>query len=116
MKSLTLPILLIASFKPKKSDGQNSKNFVDKTTTFIKENAGKLVFVAHLPVLIEEALASYKGFKMAKPLLNKTSMNFLYRHCGKAFLSYLGSAVALSFAARAASWLHDKILQPNNTK
>lgn len=51
-------ILLTALLKRKKADGEEPKGFFDKTTTFIKENAGKLSILAGLPMLAEELKAS----------------------------------------------------------
>lgn len=67
---LALPISMIALFKTKKAPGEKPKNKIDKTTTFIKENAGKLTFATFLPMLAEEGLATMKGNKFAKKLLS----------------------------------------------
>lgn len=70
MALLAIPVSLIALWKTKKAPGEEPKNGLDKTTTFIKNNAGKLTFLAFLPTLLEEGLASVKGNKLAKKLLN----------------------------------------------
>ena len=67
---LALPIALIALLKTKKAEGEQPTGVVDKATDFIKNNAGKLTFATFIPTLIEEAMASIKGNKMAKELLN----------------------------------------------
>lgn len=107
---LALPILAVAAFKPKKADGEKANGVIDKTTTFIKNNAGKLTFATFLPILVEEGMASIKGAKLAKPHLSADMLKQLNKLNGKAFLTYLGVAVATSLTATAASWIHDKIV------
>ena len=109
MRALAVPILAIAAFKPQKAEGQRSSGVIDSTTTFIKNNAGKLAFAAFLPTLIEEGMASFKGAKLAKPHLSSDAFKQLKNAYGKAFLTYLGTAVAMSLMATAASWIHDMI-------
>ena len=109
MQALSVPILAIAAFKPQKAEGQKSCGVIDSTTTFIKNNAGKLAFAAFLPELIEEGMASFKGAKLAKPHLSSDAFKQLKNAYGKAFLTYLGTAVAMSLTATAASWIHDMI-------
>ena len=103
---------LVALFKRKKAEGEEPNGIIDRTTTFIKNNAGKLAFAGFIPLLAEEGLASIKGAKMAKPLLNPEAYKNLNKMHGKAFLTYLGGAVCMGLAARAASWVHDKLSAP----
>lgn len=70
MALLAIPVSLIALWKTKKAPGEEPKNGLDRITTFIKNNAGKLTFLAFLPTLLEEGLASVKGNKLAKKLLS----------------------------------------------
>ena len=67
---LAIPITLIALWKTKKAPGEEPKNGLDKTTTFIKDNAGKLTFATFIPILLEEGLASIKGNALAKKALS----------------------------------------------
>ena len=67
MQMVGVPLILAtALLKRKKADGEKPKGFFDKTTTFIKNNAGKLSFAAFLPTLMEEGLADIRGLKLAK--------------------------------------------------
>lgn len=59
-------ILLISLFKTKKAPNEKPKSTTDKINTFIKNNAGKLTFLAFVPMLLEEGIASLKGYKLAK--------------------------------------------------
>jgi len=112
MQMLALPIIAIAAFKPKKAEGEKANGVIDKTTTFIKDNAGKLAFATFLPTLVEEGLASVKAAKIAKPHLSSDMFKQLNKVNGKAFLTHLGTAVGVALVAKAASWIHDKIASP----
>ena len=70
MTLLAFPIYMIALFKTKKAPGEEPKNNLDKATTFVKNNAGKLTFATFIPILLEEGLATKKGNNYAKKLLS----------------------------------------------
>jgi len=67
---LTVVPLLAVLLKTKKQEGEKPQGVWDKTTTFIKENAGKLTLLACLPLFTEEILASLWGNKFAKKALS----------------------------------------------
>ena len=67
---LAAPIAMIALWKTKKAPDEKPTGVVDKTTTFVKNNAGKLTFAAFVPMLVEEGLATLRGNKFAKQLLS----------------------------------------------
>ena len=90
---LTVPIALIALLKTKKAPGEQPKDALDKTTTFVKNNAGKLTFAACLPMLIEEGLASIKGNKFAKQFLKPELAQKVAKTNALAFSTYLLAAV-----------------------
>ena len=70
---LAVPIALIALWKTKKAEGEKPTGTIDKITTFVKDNAGKLTFATFLPMLLEEGLASIRAQKMAKTMFGKGS-------------------------------------------
>ncbi len=90
---LAFPILVIALLKNKKSPEEKPKNKLDKITTFIKNNAGKLTFATFIPLLIEEGLASIKGNAIAKQFLSPELAKKVVKYNGVALLSYLTSAI-----------------------
>ncbi len=109
---LTPIIALVGLLKPKKQEGEKAEGIADKTTTFIKNNAGKLTFAALLPKLAEEGLASLN----AKQLLKMTNMNkSIAKRINisnfKAWGTYLLGAIILSQATRFAIYAHDKIVE-----
>jgi len=92
MVLLACPISLIALFKTKKAPNQEPKNNLDKATTFIKDNAGKLTFAAFIPMLVEEGLASLKGNKFAKQLLSPELAKKVAKTNALGFSTYLVTA------------------------
>ena len=100
----------IALFKTKKAPNHEPKNKLDKTTTFIKDNAGKLTFFAMLPTLVEEGLASIKGAKLAKD--GGLSANLLKRvNTGnfKAWTTYLLGTLITVGAVKLGIEVSDKM-------
>lgn len=110
----TLFIALIGIFKPKKQEGEKPNGIMDKTTTFIKNNAGKLTFAAMLPTMAEEGLASINANKMLKESnLEKSLIKKINKGNIKAWGTYVLGATILSQAARFAIYAHDKIVENN---
>lgn len=89
MRYLAIPIALIALWKTQKAPGEKPKNGLDKTTTFIKNNAGKLTFAAFLPMLLEEGLATLKGNKFAKKILSPELAKKVAKTNALGFSTYL---------------------------
>lgn len=104
---LSIPISMIALFKRPKAEGQKPEGAVDKATTFVKKNAGKLTFATFLPMLIEEGMASIRGCKIAKTV-NPEVFKATCKVNGLAYLTYLGLAVASSIGIAVARNIRDK--------
>ncbi len=109
---LAAAALFTALFKRKKVEGEKPQGAWDKTTTFIKNNCGKLAFLGMVPSLAEEGLASIKGAKLAKGLLSPEQFRTLNKLNGKAWLTYLGVAVGTGLAVYVASKVRDNIAAP----
>ncbi|MDD3593099.1 MAG: hypothetical protein PHX18_00555 [Candidatus Gastranaerophilales bacterium] len=106
---LVLPIALLSLLKTKKAEGEQPQGIWDKTTTFIKNHAGKLTFAAFLPVLVEEGLASIKGQKLAKSILSPELLAKVSKNNKLAYLTYLGLALASALGVALAVKIKDKI-------
>lgn len=63
-------ILLTAIMKKPKAEGEKPEGVLDKTGTFVKDNAGKLTILAGLPVFAEEMMASIRGNRLAQEVLS----------------------------------------------
>ena len=116
---LTLPISMIALWKTKKAPGEEPKNNLDKTTTFIKDNAGKLTFAACLPMLTEEGLATIKGNKYAKKLLSPELARKVAKTNAFGFSTYMLIATLSSLGIYLGtkvkdSIAHKKLVAENN--
>ena len=110
---LSAPILIIAMLKNKKSSEEKPKNKLDKATTFIKNNAGKLAFATYIPLLIEEGLASMKGNAFAKQLLSPELARKVAKFNGLGFLSYLLKAIFCGLGVYFGSKARDEVLKEN---
>ena len=109
---LTAAAMLVGMFKRKKADGEQPQGIVDKVTTFVKDNCGKLAFLGTLPTILEEGLASIRGAKLAKGVLSKENYKLLNKFNGKAWLTYLGMGVAMTAATVISSKIRDAIAEP----
>lgn len=70
---------------------------------FIEKHAGLIGFLAFLPTVIEEGLASYRGVNAAKKVLGKTAnLKILKKNYFTAWLTYLIGAIGLGVASKAA--------------
>lgn len=115
-KLLSVAAFGTALFKPEKQDGAKPKNGLDKIGSFVKDNCGKIAFLGMAPLLAEEALASIKGIRAAKPFLDAKSLKQLKIFNAKAFLTYAGLAFGVGAGVSAASWVRDCIAGPAKNK
>lgn len=111
-----MPIAAIALFKTKKAPGEKTENQIGKATNFVKNNAGKLTFLAWLPTVVEEGLATFKGNKAAKQLLDSDLAKKVAKTNALGFSTYLLSAVLSSVGIYAAKKVKDKIAAPKEIK
>lgn len=114
---LGLPVLLIGLLKTKKAPDEKPKNKIDKITDLIKNNAGKLFFLfTSAPILIDEALASIKGGKYAKKVLDPALVKKLSKSNKYGFLTYLSGALASSIGVAIGVKVKDAIAKPKLVK
>lgn len=108
-------IILTALFKRKKNEGEKPEGFFDKTTTFIKDNVGKLTFVTGLPVLLEELKASSRGNDLAKKVLSPELAKKVIKTNKISGFIYITGTLLTAFGAYLASKTRDAIAQPKQT-
>ncbi len=113
---LVLPISLIALFKNKKEEGEESNGFLDKATDFVKNNAGKLTFATFVPMLIEEGLATLKGNKMAQNVLSADLAKKVAKTNAYGFASYMILAALSSLGIHLATKVRDKVVSGEKEK
>lgn len=116
LSKLVLPITLVAYFKTTKAKGEKPKSKTDKATTFIKDNAGKLVFLALVPMLIEEKIASIKGNSYAKRFLSPKVAKQVSKTNSLAYLTYLSYSILMSVGLALGIKVKDSIAKPKKIK
>lgn len=104
----------VALLTNKRTEANPPKNAWQKTTTFIKENVGKLVAFAFVPTIVEETMASVKGQKLAKTVLSKDLMKNVSKLHMLGFASYVGVATISGLSAFAANKVRDLIAHEKN--
>lgn len=109
---LTSAILFTALFKRKKAEGEEPKGIFDKTTTFVKENAGKLSLLAGLPVFAEEMMASFRGNKLAKQVLSPELYNKVLKTNKWSALIYASGFLATGLIGYLTSKTRDAVAKP----
>ena len=76
----------------------------DNEKTFIEKNAGTIGFLAFLPTVIEEGLASFRGIKAAKQVKqtigNAVNMKPLKRNYAFAWMTYLISGIVFGIGTK----------------
>ena len=102
----------VALLKRKKVEGEEPNGILDKTTTFIKNNVGKLTFGIFVPIVAEELMATYRGNKMAKKVLSPEMFKKIQLANKFGAVSYVTTALAMPLAAVAASKVRDAIAKP----
>ena len=91
--AIILLIATLSAYRKKKSEGETSDNIFGKGLDFAKEHCVGLTAAATLPNLLEEGLASIKGYKLAKNKLPSAQLKTMSKLYGKAWMTYLAQAV-----------------------
>mgnify|MGYP003571293009 CR=1 FL=1 len=103
--------LAVAVLRKPKAEGEESETRIGRGLDFIKKNCTTLSALSLLPLVLEEGLASIKGIKLAKGLLNEPAMKSMKRVCGAGWLTYFGAAVSSVLAVYAADKVRNKTAQ-----
>ncbi len=112
MYSRRAPIILlgVALFTPKKTEEQKEKQgLIGKTTTFIKENVGKLSALATLPILAEELRASHVGNRLAEKYLSGDALKSVFKTNKISAFSYASATLITGVTAWLANKVRDKV-------
>ena len=105
-----LPAVLgIGLVTPKREEGNEYKNPIGKTATFIKEHCGLLAGLSLLPIIIEEGVASINGAQLAKKVLDKNMYKKLNKYNAMAFSSYVLGAITVGLGSAIAVYIKDKV-------
>lgn len=114
MPFVALGCLMTGLFSSKKSVNENKKEANgQKIASFIRNNAGKIVFLTYLPIIAEEASASLKGFKLAKKYLTAAQHKIHIRNQIIALSTYIVGGLIPALMVSCGIKVKDKIAQPN---
>lgn len=99
----------------KPEEGKNMTK-TQKAKNFVRDNAGKLSFAMTIPVLVEEAMATFKGQKLANKYLPKDIAKIV-SNCNKvAFLTYLLMAATAALTSYSAVKIKDYFVAKKENK
>ena len=118
--SMFAPILLgvygaLSKESKPKYDGQEL-NGKQKANNFLRNNAGKLAFLASVPMLLEEGMATAKGNSFAKKLLSPEVAKKVFKTNAFAYGTYIMTATFAALGARAAVKAKDNAINKKETK
>ena len=100
--------------KPKNEDGK--LNGAQKTHNFVRNNAGKLAFLASVPMLLEEGMATVKGQKFANKLLKPELAKRVLKANIWAYTTYLSMGIFGALAAATAVKVKDAAIAKKETR
>lgn len=104
------PFMLTALIKTKKEEGEKAEGFWDKTTTFIKNNIGKITFISFLPTLFDETVASLRAHSFAKKHLSPDLVAKQAKMLGWAGSTYYIAAISASLLAYLSVKVKDMLI------
>ncbi|MCQ2753773.1 MAG: hypothetical protein MJ231_01860 [bacterium] len=92
---------------------QKPKNAKRNAYDWVQDNCGKIAAIAIAPTVVEEAIASYRGIKLAKSVgATENITKHLKKFYGKALFSYIGLAAVVGFSVFVASKIMEKFTRP----
>lgn len=86
-----------------------NKTIFEKTKDFISDNAGPILFLAYVPILLEEGVASKKALTLAKPYLTKLQHLKHVKNLSLAFISCLSIPIMFATATNLGVFAKNKI-------
>ncbi len=111
-------IALFGAFTSNSREDKNSDKLtpLQKTKNFVRDNAGKLAFAVTIPTLVEEAMATVKGQKLANALLPQDLAKHVSK-CNKlAYLTYISTSLMLGLSAYFAVKIKNHLTAKNSDK
>lgn len=118
--STLVPLLLGvygACTRKSKSKNEDGKlNGAQRTHNFVRNNAGKLAFLASVPMLLEEAMATVKGQKFANKLLKPELAKKVLKANIWAYTTYLTLGIFGALAAATAVKVKDGAIAKKEAK
>ena len=107
---------LVGLCTKKKADDETPNKGIGKVTHFIKKNAGVLSFASMMPVVMEEAMATMKGNKIASQMLDKKLLNKVKLTNAIGLSTYLLGALSVGVSTAFAIKVKDNIQAKHEAK
>ena len=109
-------IALFGAFTSNSRKNSDKLTPLQKTKNFVRDNAGKLAFAVTIPTLVEEAMATVKGQKLANTLLSQDLAKHVSK-CNKlAYLTYISTSLMLGLSAYFAVKIKNHLTAKNSDK
>lgn len=109
-------LLIAACSKEEKAEDGKELTKGQKAKNGVRKSLPVMSFVAMLPVVLEEGLASFKGNKWAKKVLSPDLYKKVFKGNLAGFVSYVGAALATAGATYAAIKVKDKLVEKKEAK
>lgn len=106
--------LLIPSQDDSAQNSDENNGIWSKTKRFLKKNCVGIAALSLTPTILEEGLASIKGYKMAKNLLQPNECKMLGKLYGGALLTYITTALAFTAGVFAANKIRNYFSDNND--
>lgn len=116
VKKLALPLALIALFHRDKVNENGEQSKLNKVGGFVKKHVAGLTMLSFLPMIAEEGLASLKGGKLAKQMLDPSLVKKVNKTNILGFATYMALGVTAALGAKAAVKISDKIEREESSK
>ncbi len=124
MQKMRMPAMALASLIPlfcaftKKAEAEDGKELTagQKAKNFVRNNSGILATTAMLPVVAEEAMASFRAGKWANANLPKELAKKVKTGNAWGLASYAAAAIALGISATIATKVKDSIMEKQKQK
>lgn len=116
--SVVAPIALAVGIfhKVDETKPAEAKSKKEKTLDFIANNAGKLTLASYMPLVAEEALASYRGINQAKKYVTKGVLSGLKKNYITALGTYVGMALTVTGLTALGVKIAQHNMKPKKTK
>ena len=110
-KQMAPAVLAIGLLMPKKNKVDQQDSSITKTASFIKDNAGKLTLALFTPRIIEEGLASIKGYNYIKGKVPSTLLKKVGKSYAKNLSTYIVTAGVVALSTALAINVKDRICE-----
>lgn len=116
--SIVAPFAVLTSLlhRPNDTKPQKEKPILERTLDFVSRHPVTLTALSVLPIVTEEALASFRGLKQANKYLKPEIVGKLAQNYTIAWMTYGVVAIGTVAGAKLGTYVADRIKNPKNDK